>query len=60
MHSDDIVEMSAGEQSVFPIFYEFVRQQIAHSVVLIDEIDLNLCCKMSAPGYISGCRDGEN
>ncbi|WP_263747283.1 ATP-binding protein [Plectonema radiosum] len=52
--------MSAGEQSVFPIFYEFVRQQIAHSVVLIDEIDLNLCCKMSAPGYISGCRDGEN
>jgi energy-coupling factor transporter ATP-binding protein EcfA2 len=38
----DIVEMSAGEQSVFPILYEFVRQQIAHSVVLIDEIDLNL------------------
>lgn len=38
----DIVEMSAGEQAVFPILYEFVRQQIAHSVVLIDEIDLNL------------------
>lgn len=38
----DIVEMSAGEQSVFPILYEFVRQQIANSVVLIDEIDLNL------------------
>lgn len=38
----DIVEMSAGEQSVFPILYEFVRQQIARSVVLIDEIDLNL------------------
>lgn len=38
----DIVEMSAGEQSVFPILYEFVRQQIAYSVVLIDEIDLNL------------------
>jgi predicted ATP-binding protein involved in virulence len=34
--------MSSGEQSVFPILYEFVRQQIAHSVVLIDEIDLNL------------------
>jgi len=38
----DIVEMSAGEQSVFPILYEFIRQQIAYSVVLIDEIDLNL------------------
>jgi predicted ATP-binding protein involved in virulence len=34
--------MSAGEQSVFPIRYEFVRQQIAYSIVLIDEIDLNL------------------
>jgi hypothetical protein len=38
----DIVEMSAGEQAVFPVLYEFVRQQIAYSVVLIDEIDLNL------------------
>jgi hypothetical protein len=38
----DVVEMSAGEQAVFPILYEFVRQQIANSVVLIDEIDLNL------------------
>ena len=38
----DIVEMSAGEQAVFPILYEVVRQQIAYSVVLIDEIDLNL------------------
>ena len=38
----DIAEMSAGEQAVFPILYEFVRQQIAYSVVLIDEIDLNL------------------
>jgi AAA domain, putative AbiEii toxin, Type IV TA system/AAA ATPase domain len=38
----DIVEMSAGEQAVFPILYEFVRQQIAHAIVLIDEIDLNL------------------
>ncbi|MCM0593854.1 MAG: AAA family ATPase [Gloeotrichia echinulata DEX184] len=38
----DLVEMSAGEQSVFPILYEFVRQQIAHSIILIDEIDLNL------------------
>ncbi len=38
----DVEEMSAGEQSVFPLLYEFVRQQIAYSVVLIDEIDLNL------------------
>ena len=38
----DIEEMSAGEQSVFPMLYEFVRQQIRNSVVLIDEIDLNL------------------
>jgi len=38
----DLEEMSAGEQSVFPILYEFVRQQIKNSVVLIDEIDLNL------------------
>lgn len=41
-HTYDIAEMSAGEQSVFPMLYEFVRQQIAYSVVLIDEIDLNL------------------
>ncbi|MBF0551185.1 MAG: AAA family ATPase [Deltaproteobacteria bacterium] len=38
----DIEEMSAGEQAVLPILYEFVRQQIKNSVVLIDEIDLNL------------------
>lgn len=38
----DIVEMSAGEQAVFPILYEFVRQQVAYSIVLIDEVDLNL------------------
>ena len=38
----DIAEMSGGEQSVFPILYDFVRQQIANSVVLIDEVDLNL------------------
>jgi AAA domain, putative AbiEii toxin, Type IV TA system len=35
-------EMSSGEQSIFPILFEFVRQQIHRSVVLIDEIDLNL------------------
>lgn len=40
--SYDIEEMSAGEQSVFPMLYEFVRQQIRNSIVLIDEIDLNL------------------
>lgn len=38
----DLVEMSAGEQSVFPILYKIVRQQAAYSVVLIDEVDLNL------------------
>ncbi len=38
----DIEEMSAGEQAVFPMLYEFVRQQVRNSVVLIDEIDLNL------------------
>ncbi|NJK73759.1 MAG: AAA family ATPase [Microcoleus sp. SU_5_6] len=38
----DLVEMSAGEQAIFPILYQFVRQQIAYSIVLIDEVDLNL------------------
>ena len=38
----DVEEMSSGEQSVFPILYEFVRRRIRNSVVLIDEIDLNL------------------
>jgi len=38
----DIVEMSAGEQAVFPMLYEIVRQQVAYSIVLVDEIDLNL------------------
>lgn len=42
-HSEyDIAEMSAGEQAVFSILYDFVRLHIDHSVVLIDEIDLNL------------------
>ncbi|MEQ8973028.1 MAG: hypothetical protein RIE73_21825 [Coleofasciculus sp. C1-SOL-03] len=30
----DITEMSGGEQSIFPILYEFVQKQIAYSVVL--------------------------
>jgi energy-coupling factor transporter ATP-binding protein EcfA2 len=38
----DVEEMSSGEQAVFPILYEFVRNRIRNSVVLIDEIDLNL------------------
>ncbi len=38
----DIEEMSAGEQAVFPVLYEFVRQRIRNSIVLIDEVDLNL------------------
>jgi len=38
----DIEEMSAGEQSVFPLLYEAVRLQFRHSVVMLDEVDLNL------------------
>lgn len=40
--SYDLEEMSAGEQSIFPMLFEFVRMQIRNSIVLIDEIDLNL------------------
>lgn len=38
----DLEEMSAGEQAVFPFLYEAVRQQVRNSVVLIDEVDMNL------------------
>jgi len=38
----DISEMSSGEQAVFSVMYEFVRQRIAHSIVLIDELELHL------------------
>ncbi len=38
----DLAEMSSGEQSVFPLLYEFVRLDIARSVVLIDELELHL------------------
>jgi hypothetical protein len=38
----DILEMSSGEQAVFPILYEFVRMNVARSVVLIDELELHL------------------
>ena len=31
-----------GNNPVFPMLYEFVRQRISNSIVLIDEIDLNL------------------
>lgn len=41
-HRYALAEMSSGEQSVFPILYEFVRQQIHQCIVLIDEIDMNL------------------
>jgi predicted ATP-dependent endonuclease of OLD family len=34
--------MSSGEQAVFSVMYDFVRQRIAHSVVLIDELELHL------------------
>ncbi|NMO14794.1 ATP-binding protein [Pyxidicoccus fallax] len=38
----DLAEMSSGEQAVFPLLYEFVRLEIARSVVLIDELELHL------------------
>lgn len=38
----DISEMSSGEQAVFVMLLEFVRQNIARSVVLIDELELHL------------------
>ena len=38
----DIAEMSSGEQSVFSLMYEFVRLNIANSIVLIDELELHL------------------
>ncbi len=38
----DLEEMSAGEQAVLPILYEFVQLQVGYAVVLIDEVDLNL------------------
>ncbi len=38
----DVEEMSSGEQAVFAILYRFVQKRIRNSIVLIDEIDLNL------------------
>ena len=38
----DLAEMSSGEQAVFPLLYEFIWQNIARSVVLIDELELHL------------------
>lgn len=38
----DLAEMSSGEQAVFPLIYEFVRHDIAKSIVLIDELELHL------------------
>jgi len=38
----DISEMSSGEQAVFPLIYEFIRLDIAKSIVLIDELELHL------------------
>jgi predicted ATPase len=42
VHDYELAEMSSGEQSLFPILYDFVRQKIAYSIVLIDEVELNL------------------
>ena len=38
----DLAEMSSGEQSIFPLIYEFVRLGISNSIVLIDELELHL------------------
>jgi len=38
----DLAEMSSGEQSIFPLIYEFVRLDIQRSIVLIDELELHL------------------
>lgn len=38
----DIAEMASGEQAIFPLLYEFVRLDIAKSIVLIDELELHL------------------
>jgi hypothetical protein len=58
----DIEEMSAAEQSIFPMLYEFVRLQIQNSVVLIDEVDMNLSPAMTErfvgllPGMLPRCQ----
>jgi hypothetical protein len=38
----DLAEMSSGEQAVFPLIYEFIRLDIARSIVLVDELELHL------------------
>ena len=38
----DLAEMSSGEQAVFPFIYDFVRLEIAKSIILIDELELHL------------------
>jgi hypothetical protein len=38
----DLAEMSSGEQAVFSLLYDFVRLNIARSIVLIDELELHL------------------
>ncbi len=38
----EISEMSAGEQAIFPILFDFVNWDINRSIILIDEVDLHL------------------
>jgi AAA domain, putative AbiEii toxin, Type IV TA system/AAA ATPase domain len=38
----DLAELSSGEQAVFPLLSEFVRLDIARSIVLVDELELHL------------------
>jgi energy-coupling factor transporter ATP-binding protein EcfA2 len=38
----DIAEMASGEQSVFCLLYDFVRLNMARSIVMIDELEMHL------------------
>lgn len=38
----DVAEMSSGEQVIFSLIYEFIRFDIARSIILIDELELHL------------------
>ena len=38
----DLAEMSSGEQAIFPLLFDFVRLEVARSIVLVDELELHL------------------
>lgn len=56
----DLSESSSGEQAVLPILYEFVRQEIGSSIVLIDEIETHLHPPLSQALYNTLPRIGPN